>query len=565
MENSCRVRSIFGNSRFSPYCTLIEYHGINILCDIGWDGQDDESQFQSLKDVLCSIPVHLILLSHATYQHAGGFVYATRYLGLNAPVVCSIPVAYLLHSLMLDTVKLRRNHGGLRLFSSSDVSSAFASLLPSPTGTTSACASSPFVTLNYHQLWTYGSNIPKGRAPTAPGLRHLSVRLWPSGCGFGGGVFVLVHRHTYIVYAPSIRHTRDNTVLPPFPHRPITPHRPFLLITDVAPMTVTARPHTPASPHSSKTPDQETKTLTDHTQVTAQSLTLPSLRGISAFLDVLLTHLRRDRLVIVPCDVSGSDGPPILCALDSYWRANGLHMYSIAVLSPQGGHTAHLIRGFLDFAAQDVIDAVVSSSSNIFCNPLDLLRNTRYLNNAVRAALHRSHPTRAVAFSVAQRPTIRWCTTLDQLAAVRPRPVLVLVAPASLDYGPGALLAAVGVASPGVTFVFPSLPPPGTHARAIFDTAYCEAHGAVSLRPASLRDGTPRTQLDAFGSVPPTGSDIVKFQIRLRVPCPLGQETPPDPDGPLPHLRHCVPVPNPISVSTQPPGPTPPPLPSPTP
>src|SRR5262245_57137118 len=108
------IRSLFPCRRTSPFCVLLQVQDHRVLFDIGWDGKDDPSQFTEVEKEIRKGPIDLLVLSHATLDNLGGFVYARQTLGLRCPVISTVPVAHLGHSLLVDHLRLRNSP--LRLF-----------------------------------------------------------------------------------------------------------------------------------------------------------------------------------------------------------------------------------------------------------------------------------------------------------------------------------------------------------------------------------------------------------------------------------------------------------------
>lgn len=68
---------------------FLEFNGVNILLDCGWDYKLDPEDLEPLRKVADRVDV--ILISHADIAHMGALPYAVATFGLNAPVYATVP------------------------------------------------------------------------------------------------------------------------------------------------------------------------------------------------------------------------------------------------------------------------------------------------------------------------------------------------------------------------------------------------------------------------------------------------------------------------------------------
>lgn len=92
---------IGANEDNSACCYLLEIDDSKLLLDCGWDFRDPAK----LADVAKIAPqVDAVLLSHADFDHCGGYAYAVAKLGLDCPTFATTPVHDMGLQLMQDSI-----------------------------------------------------------------------------------------------------------------------------------------------------------------------------------------------------------------------------------------------------------------------------------------------------------------------------------------------------------------------------------------------------------------------------------------------------------------------------
>lgn len=202
-----RLTPIYGVHSEDALCYMLEIDDCRILLDCGWDERFSLDFIQPLAKVAASID--FVLLSHPDLLHLGALPYAFAKLGLDCPVVATMPVMKLGQLFLKDACKARIAREDFDTFSLTDIDDAFSQ--------------SRFVHLRFSETYNLTGNGS-----------GISVEPHEAGHMLGGTIWKITKDTEDIVYAVDCNKIRERmlkgTVLGSLGTE--IPERPALLITD---------------------------------------------------------------------------------------------------------------------------------------------------------------------------------------------------------------------------------------------------------------------------------------------------------------------------------------------
>eukprot|EP01065_Artemidia_motanka_P027661 TRINITY_DN32854_c0_g1_i1.p1 TRINITY_DN32854_c0_g1~~TRINITY_DN32854_c0_g1_i1.p1 ORF type:complete len:856 (+),score=313.48 TRINITY_DN32854_c0_g1_i1:110-2569(+) len=341
----------------SPACYLLELGkgrdhitgehtlgGYNILLDCGWTDDFDVDRISPIVDQLRVRGVDCILLSGPGIKQLGGLVYLMQELGRQIPVYATPPVAQMGLISLYDAHGYRAERVGKVPFTEDQMNSVFGKIRK----------------LKFYETHRLQNNTGD--------VSDIFISPQPAGYMLGACAWHIVRDSDEVVYAPALNHKRER-------HLPGADLVPFSKATIAVMGCANADDPPPA-------PDRDQRLI-----------------------DVIMSTLRHDGNVLIPCDITGRV-LEVLSIVETHWTErfgdDSGSPYSLVFLSEYAECTATMADQALEFMS-DVVRKTFESTG---FNPM----------------------------SFVQRGVVRFCRSKEELDELT-GPSVVFATPASMNIG----------------------------------------------------------------------------------------------------------------------------------
>lgn len=353
----CFLTPLSGAHGGGPLCYLLELGkardlatdehtrgGYNILLDCGWTDEFDVEEVRVIVEQVKGRGVDCILLSGPSLLHLGALPYLVAQLGRSVAVYATPPVAQMGLISLYDTHGYRAERAGTAPFTEEQMNAAFSRV---------------------HKLKFFEVHRLQNKSGESS---DIFISPQPAGYMLGACVWHIVKDSDEIVYAPAFNHRRER-------------HLPGADLTVFSKATICI-----ASAYAALDPP-------------------PVKHRDETLFDMIMTTLRDDGNVLIPCDITGRV-LEVLGLVEAHFLEKygdeATSPYSLVFLSEYGECTVAMAEQALEFMS-DVARKTFESKG---FNPM----------------------------SFVQRGVVKFCRTKDELEDVK-GPMVVFATPASMNIG----------------------------------------------------------------------------------------------------------------------------------
>ncbi|PVZ97172.1 hypothetical protein BB558_006881, partial [Smittium angustum] len=180
MTSSIQFTALSGARGEGPFCYLLEIDDAKILLDCGGYGSISHQMLNNLKRVARQVDV--VLFSHSTLSHLGGYPFAYKFLQMRCTAYATLPVYNMGKLSASSIVSSLKNESGLEL-TIDDVNEAFDHI----------------TALRYSQP----TNLP-GKC------KEIVITAFAAGHTLGGSIWKIKKGSDEILYAVNYNHIRES-------------------------------------------------------------------------------------------------------------------------------------------------------------------------------------------------------------------------------------------------------------------------------------------------------------------------------------------------------------------
>ena len=343
MTSLIRFTPLMGaRSDIQSLCYILEIDEAKIMLDCG--SFADEIHLERIKEIAPTIDA--VLLSHADFDHIGGYVLAATKLGLDCPCYATTPCHDMGIQLYKDYFKSQREQVDFVDFTMEDIDKAFSKM----------------TLLRYSQPYVLGGKCI--------GIR---VSAFGSGRTIGGAFWKIKKDSEDILYAVDLNHRKERHLKRTMLLNTDGFKRPSLLITDAN--------------HDSNSQQMPTK---------ERDLAFQGLTELNV--DMISDRIKENSNILIPVETS-TRVLELCLFLDSFWEEKGIS-YHLVFLSHQSQATLNSAKTMLEWMGEGVAQSFVSRDQAFDFRHLKCLSSLNELDELIGPKLVlASFPTLDCGFS----------------------------------------------------------------------------------------------------------------------------------------------------------------------